>query len=209
MGTLPRPGQDAACPTDAPALGYGMGVTFYSWSSDQLAHGTKFVPVTVRDSTYVLDEICNNETELPIREHTTDTAGATRSSLLFDLLGFRFAPGCAISVTAVSLRQALSTCSAIPASSHMSGRINRPRILDWWDAMLRVAGSMKLGWVTASLLVQKLQAHPHKTPRRALQEYGRLGVPCTSCTGTPTRRIGAVSCASSTKGRRYMICVPP
>jgi TnpA family transposase len=61
-----------------PPLGYGMGVTFYSWSSDQLSqYGTKFVPVTVRDSTYVLDEICNNETELPIREHTTDTAGVT------------------------------------------------------------------------------------------------------------------------------------
>ena len=40
-------------------------------------YGTKYVPVTVRDSTYVLDELCNNETELPIREHTTDTPGAT------------------------------------------------------------------------------------------------------------------------------------
>ena len=39
-----------------PPLGYGMGVTFYSWSSDQLSqYGTKFVPVTVRDATYVLD----------------------------------------------------------------------------------------------------------------------------------------------------------
>jgi hypothetical protein len=33
------------------------------------------VPVTVRDSTYVLDEICNNETELPIREHTRGLFG--------------------------------------------------------------------------------------------------------------------------------------
>jgi TnpA family transposase len=72
-----------------PSLGYGMGITFYSWSSDQLSqYGTKYVPVTVRDSTYVLDELCNNETELPIREHTTDTAGATEIIFaLFDLLG--------------------------------------------------------------------------------------------------------------------------
>ena len=28
-------------------------------------YGTKFVPVPVRDSTYVLGEIYNNETELP------------------------------------------------------------------------------------------------------------------------------------------------
>ena len=34
---------------------------------------------------------------------------------------------------------------------------------------------MKLGWVTASLLVQKLQAHPQQNAlARALQEYGRL-----------------------------------
>lgn len=77
-----------------PPLGYGMGLAFYSWSSDQLSqYGTKFVPVSVRDSTYVLDEICNNETELPIREHTTDTAGATEMIFaLFDLLGYRFTP---------------------------------------------------------------------------------------------------------------------
>jgi TnpA family transposase len=77
-----------------PPLGYGLGITFYSWTSDQLSqYGTKVVPVTVRDSTYVLDELCNNETELPIREHTTDTAGATEVIFaLFDLLGYRFTP---------------------------------------------------------------------------------------------------------------------
>jgi TnpA family transposase len=41
--------------------------------------------------------------------------------------------------------------------------------------MLRAAGSMKLGWVTASLFVQKLQAHPQQNAlARALQEYRRL-----------------------------------
>ena len=28
-----------------------------------------------------------------------------------------------------------------------------PLMLDWWDARLRVAGSLKLGWVTASLVL--------------------------------------------------------
>ncbi|MEP1062578.1 transposase [Stenomitos frigidus AS-A4] len=41
--------------------------------------------------------------------------------------------------------------------------------------MLRLAGSLKQGWVTASLLLQKLQAFPRKHPlTQALQEYGRL-----------------------------------
>jgi TnpA family transposase len=41
--------------------------------------------------------------------------------------------------------------------------------------MLRLAGSLKTGRVTASLIVQKLQAYPRQHPlTRALQEYGRL-----------------------------------
>ena len=47
----------------------------------------------MRDATYVLDEILDNETELPILEHTTDTAGYTEIVFaLFDLLGLQFSP---------------------------------------------------------------------------------------------------------------------
>ncbi|MEL7523841.1 MAG: Tn3 family transposase, partial [Cyanobacteria bacterium J06553_1] len=75
-------------------FGYQKGVTFYSWTSDQFSqYGSKPIPTTVRDSTYVLDEIINNETELSIVEHTTDTAGYTELIFaLFDLLGLRFSP---------------------------------------------------------------------------------------------------------------------
>jgi TnpA family transposase len=39
-----------------------------------------------------------------------------------------------------------------------------------------VAGSIRLGWGTAALLVHKLQAYPRKSAlARALQAYGRLG----------------------------------
>jgi len=41
--------------------------------------------------------------------------------------------------------------------------------------MLRLAGSLKMGWVTASLLIGKLNVMPkHNTLIRAMQEYGRL-----------------------------------
>ena len=41
--------------------------------------------------------------------------------------------------------------------------------------MLRLVGSLKMGWVTASLIIQKLQAFPRKHPlMKVLQEYGRL-----------------------------------
>jgi len=161
-----------------PTLGYGQGITFYSWTSDQLSqYGTKPVSITIRDSTYVLDEICNNETELPIREHTTDTAGATEIIFaLFDLLGYRFTPRLRdIGSRRLSTSGAVSMPKYPRLQPHVLGRINRQRILDWWDDMLRAAGSVKLGWVTASLLVQKLQAYPQKNALAlALQEYGRL-----------------------------------
>ncbi len=66
-------------PTALPKyFGYGRGITFYTWTSDQYSqYGTKVISSTVRDATYVLDEILDNETELNILEHTTDTAGYT------------------------------------------------------------------------------------------------------------------------------------
>jgi TnpA family transposase len=161
-----------------PPLGYGLGITFYSWTSDQLSqYGTKPVVITVRDSTYVLDEICNSATDLPIVEHTTDTAGATEMIFaLFDLLGYRFTPR----LRDIGGRR-LYTSGSIDLQQyprlrpHGTGRSNRQRVLDWWDERLRTGGSLKLGWVTASLLVQKLQAYPQKNALApALQEYGRL-----------------------------------
>jgi TnpA family transposase len=157
-------------------FGYGKGVTFYTWTADQFSqYGTKVIPATVRDATYVLDEILDNETELPILEHTTDTAGYTEVVFaLFDLLGLQFSP---------RIRdlgdQRLFRLDRQKRHPHLApllrGRVNRDRILRHWDDLLRVAGSLKRGWVTASLLIGKLQSYPRKNRlTRALQEYGRL-----------------------------------
>lgn len=75
-------------------FGYGRGLTHYSWISDQFSqYGTKVIPATIREAVYVLDAILDNETDLPIERHTTDTAGYTEIIFaLFDLLGLRFEP---------------------------------------------------------------------------------------------------------------------
>ena len=157
-------------------FGYGKGVTLYTWTADQFSqYGTKVIPATVRDATYVLDEILDNETELPILEHTTDTAGYTEIVFaLFDLLGLQFSPR----IRDLS-DQRLFRLDRQKRHPHLApllrGRINRDRILRNWDDLLRVAGSLKRGWVTASLLIGKLQSYPRKNRlTRALQEYGRL-----------------------------------
>jgi TnpA family transposase len=157
-------------------FGYGRGVTFYTWTSDQFSqYGTKVIPATVRDATYVLDEILDNETELSLVEHTTDTAGYTDIIFaLFDLLGMQFSPR----LRDIGSRQLyrLDRASAYPnLRPLLKGKIKQPLIRSRWEDMVRVAGSLKLGWVTTSLFISKLQAYPRRNALAlALQEYGRL-----------------------------------
>src|SRR2546430_3162893 len=55
------------------------------------------------------------------------------------------------------------------------GTIKQDLILRHWDDFLPLAGSLKLGWVTASLFISKVQAYPRQNVlTRARQEYGRL-----------------------------------
>jgi TnpA family transposase len=62
-----------------------------------------------------------------------------------------------------------------PLELAIQGKINEKLILGHWDDIPRLAASLKLSWVTASLLVSRLQAKPRKNAlTRTLQEYGRL-----------------------------------
>jgi TnpA family transposase len=71
------------------------GLQIYSWTSDQYSdeYASKVIAATVRDATHTLDGILDNQTVLPIEEHTTDTHGYTEMIFgAYDLLGLRFAP---------------------------------------------------------------------------------------------------------------------
>ena len=159
-------------------FGYRRGVTFYTWTSDQFSlYGGKAIAATVRDATYVLDEILANETELPILEHTTDTSGYTEIVFaLFDLLGLTFTPRIKDLADQQLYRTDSLDLRRFPkVRERLSKRIDTRLVLEMWDEMLRLAGSLKLGWATASLVIQKLQASPRKSKlAKALQEYGRL-----------------------------------
>lgn len=159
-------------------FGYRRGVTFYTWTSDQFSlYGGKAIAATVRDATYVLDEILANETELPILEHTTDTSGYTEIVFaLFDLLGLSFTPRIKdLQDQQLYRTDALDLKDYPLVRARLYKRVNKKLVIEMWDEMLRLAGSLKLGWVTASLVIQKLQASSRKSRlARALQEYGRL-----------------------------------
>jgi TnpA family transposase len=157
-------------------FGFGRGLTFYTWTSDQFSqYGSKPTPSTVRDATYVLDAILDNETDLPIAEHTTDTAGYTDLVFaLFDLLGLQFSPRLR-DLGDSKLYRIDKQIRYHHLEPLLRGTINLDLIRAHWGDMLRIAGSLKTGWVTASLFLGKLQAYRRKSAlTRALQEYGRL-----------------------------------
>ena len=156
-------------------FGYGRGLTFYIWTSDQFSqYGTKVIPATVRDATYVLDEILDNETELAILEHITDTAGYIEIVFaLFDLLGLQFSPR----IRDIDDQRLYCIDKSI-TDDHLEPLLNQQtinvgRIVHHWDDLLRIAGSFKLGWVTASLFIGKLRSFPRQNAlARLLQQYG-------------------------------------
>lgn len=157
-------------------FGYGKGLTFYTWTSDQYSQfGTKVIPATMRDATVVLDEILDNETELPIHQHSTDTAGYTEIIFaLFDLLGLQFAPRIR-DITDQRLYSLEKFAETPRVNKLIKGKLNADLFVNQWDDLLRLAGSMKLGWVTSSLLIKKFHAMPKQNSLvKALQEYGRF-----------------------------------
>lgn len=157
-------------------FGYGRGLTFYTWTSDMHSqYGSKPVISTDRDALYVLDEILNNETELPLLEHTTDTAGFTNILFgLFALVGLKFSPR--IRDIGEQRLHHLEQLKEHPVLKPLiKGTIDQKLIVQYWDELLRIGGSLKLGYVTASLLIGKLQSYPQQNDlSRAIAEYGKL-----------------------------------
>ena len=120
------------------------------------------IPATVRDATYVLDAILDNETELEILEHTTDTAGYTELVFaLFDLLGMQFSPRIR-DIGDQNIYRAEPNQRYKHLEPLFAGMIREDKILPLWDDILRAVTSIKLGWVTASLFISKLQSYPRQ-----------------------------------------------
>lgn len=155
------------------------GLTSYTHISDQYStYGTQIIVSTERDATFTLDEILGNTTELPIVEHTTDSHGQTLATFaLFDLTGFRLSPRIAKLIEAPLWR-------SHPPSHYQRWALAGPllqhhaqvdAIAEHWDDLVRIGGSLKLGHVSAALLIAKLQAGSRQHPlAKAMLEYGKL-----------------------------------
>ncbi len=156
------------------------GLSTYTHVTDQHATcGTKIIVATKREAHYVLDEILGNATDLPITEHATDTHGVTLVNFgLFDLLGMQLSPRIRDlgRITLYRPGARAETEARFPhTGSLMTRKANLDLIDEHWDDLLRLAGSLKFGHATASLLVGKLSASGRQnTLAAALKEYGAL-----------------------------------
>jgi TnpA family transposase len=153
----------------------GRGVTYYNFTSDQFTgfHAI-VVPGTLRDSLFILEGLLEQQTSLRPHEVMSDTAGYSDLVFgLFWLLGYQFSPRLADFGEARFWRMdPKADYGALNGLARQ--RINIARIERNWDDLLRVAGSLKMGTVSASELVRGLQGGGRpSTLGRAIGELGR------------------------------------
>lgn len=159
-----------------PKYGSRAGVTFYTHISDQYSpFHTTLINTNMRDATYVLDGLLYHGSPLKIEEHYTDTAGFTDHVFgLCHLLGFRFAPRIR-GIGDLSLFPIGATSQWPKLEGVFGEKIKTHEIEKQWDDVLRLASSIRLGTVTASLIIRKLASYPRQNKLAlAMREIGRI-----------------------------------
>ncbi len=157
-------------------FGQGRGVTYLNYTSDQFTGlGGLVIPGTIRDSVYVLEALLEQESGLTPTEIMSDSG--SYSDLIFGLfwlLGYQFSPRLAELKEARFWRMD-PIAEYGPLNGLARHRINTNLIAANWDDILRVAGSLKVGTIHASTLVQALQRGGHPTTLgQAIAELGRI-----------------------------------
>ena len=157
-------------------FGYERGVTYYNLVSNQFTGLNAIViPGTIRDSLFLLSVVLEQQTELQPVEIMTDTGAYTDVVFgLFWLLGYRFSPRIA-DIGGARYWRIDPTADYGLLNGIARHRINTKLILENWDDMLRLAGSLKLGVVQAMSVMRTLQIGDRPTKlAQAVAELGRV-----------------------------------
>lgn len=154
----------------------GRGITYYNFVSDLFVgfHGLA-VTGTLRDSLVVLVGLLEQRTGLRPRELMTDTAGYSDIVFgLFWLLGYQFSPRLADTGEARFWRID-SEADYGELDGIARQKVNVHLIESLWDDMLRVAGSLKRGTVSALEIMRVLQkGGKPSTLGKAIAALGRV-----------------------------------
>ena len=155
---------------------YDQAISVYTHVSDQLSvFNTQVISCGQQEAPYVLNGLLENDSELSPRRHHTDTGGYTDHvfALCF-LLGFSFMPR----LKSLHKRRLFK----IDRNHHygaleplFKGTVNLDLIREQWEALIRVAASLKNRIVPADVIIKRLvNASPADRLSKALTELGRL-----------------------------------
>ena len=152
------------------------GVTALTTTADHhVAIHTVIVPGTQPDALYLLDGLLDPQTSVRPREIVTDTAGYTDIIFgLFRLLGYQFSPRLADAGGARFWRLD-PVADYGPLNQLARHRINPTLIANYWDDLLRLAGSLLQRHSTGSQLMRALRSHTRHLSNlaRAIAQIGR------------------------------------
>ena len=131
------------------------------------------MPGTLRDSLILLAVVLEQQTELHPTQIRTDTGAYSDIVFgLFRLLGYRFSPRLS-DIGGQRFWRIDATADYGEFNAIARQRISLGRIEKHWDDFLRLAGSLKLGRVSATGIMRTLQVGDRPT-QLALAEFGRI-----------------------------------
>jgi len=156
-----------------------FALEFYSFVADNYApfYSTP-IECTDRDSAFVLDGLCYNESDLELEEHYTDTHGYTEINFAaFAMLGRRFCPR--IRGLKKQRLYRLDAGRDYGALAGLVGRADRTIdhrvIAEQWDRMGQFYASLESGHTTASVALKRLASCTAKNRfYRANRDLGRV-----------------------------------
>jgi TnpA family transposase len=157
-------------------FGAGRGVTWYNLISNQFSGLNDItVPGTLRDSLILLAVVLEQQADLQPTQIMTDTGAYSDVVFgLFRLLGYRFSPRLAdvggSRFWRIDAKADYGQLNVVSANN-----ISLQKIKPHWDDMLRLAGSLKLGRVSAAAIMRTLLVGERPTRlAQAIAEFGRI-----------------------------------
>lgn len=155
---------------------YEKAIGIYTHVSDQYSvFSTKVISCSPREALYVLDGLLENNTILQLREHTTDTHGYTEIIFaLCYLLGYSFMPRIRDLADQQLYRVDKSFDYGV-FTPLLNKTADLSIVEEQWEAMLRVALSLKQRTAPAHVIVQRLtNSFPSDRLAKAFTNLGRI-----------------------------------
>jgi TnpA family transposase len=155
---------------------YDRAITVYTHTSDQFSvFAARAISCSPREAIYVLDGLLDNDTVLRPREHYTDTHGFTEQLFgLCYLLGFSFMPRLK-DLKDQQLYKLARETSYGKLDPLLRGAVDVALLREQWDALVRVAASLKNHSAPAHVVLDRLAASsPSDRLAKALTMLGRV-----------------------------------